>query len=218
MMPQRLKYYRETISLSGITVPVKIFLAEGLSEALFLERLFQEEMLDPNEVIIFCIKGVNNLGLTLKLLVDEEEFPHVTSLGIMLDADTRPKTRFNMALRECRKIRFISTATTMTGPGVCSEGRRKLGIFVSPGDGRNGCIETLILDEVREKPEFSCLEDLVDCLIALGASKLSDKALCQMYISLKRDRVCGAGRAFESGIFDISHPAYEQAAGIFTLV
>ena len=218
-MPDRYTFFREKkISLLEIRTARKIFLAEGLSEALFLERLFEERSLNPHELIVFCFKGVNNFGPILKLLNDEENFSQITSLGIMLDADSKPKYRLNSVLRECRKIEFISDKAIMTEPGIFREEGRNLGIFVSPGEEKNGSIETLIMSEIEERPEFACLEELVNCLRNLGCPKLSEKALCQMFISLKRDRVCGAGRGFQAGIFDITHSAYEQAARIFMSV
>ena len=50
------KFYRCKISLSGVTEPPKIFLAEGLSEALFLDELFQNEQLDTDEMYVFCFR------------------------------------------------------------------------------------------------------------------------------------------------------------------
>ena len=68
----------------------KIFLAEGLAEAFFLDTLFYQKNFDKNEYCVFCFEGISKLAPSFKFLCSETEFDHVKSIGIMIDANDDP--------------------------------------------------------------------------------------------------------------------------------
>ncbi len=58
-MTDSYRFYRTKMTLAGHRY-AKIFLAEGLAEALFLDTLFTLKNFDENEYCVFCIKGISN--------------------------------------------------------------------------------------------------------------------------------------------------------------
>ncbi len=86
-MPRFYKNYQSTWGLAGDIKPSKLFLAEGDSEAFFLESLFTAREFDESEYCVFCIKGIKNLGVKLHFLSTEPNFHFIKSLGIMVDAN-----------------------------------------------------------------------------------------------------------------------------------
>ena len=203
------------ISLAGFPTAPKIFLAEGDAEGFFLEALFRDRDYPPDQYAVFCYGGNRRLGIALKTLQGELLFPDVNALGIMTDADTKSSGTRDSVMNHCRKIRYIGPRTILRS-GFASFQRRKLGVFVSPGGGRRGRIETLIKMEVAGEPENPCIEAFSDCLADTTGQTLSEKAIAQAFITSRIDSLCGVGRAFEAGVFDINNAAYEDAVNIFT--
>ena len=208
--------HRESkITLAGFSTAPKVFLTEGEAEGFFLEALFRDRGYPPDQYAVFCYGGNTRLGIALKTLHSELIFPDVNVLGIMTDADTHPSGVRNSVMGHCRKIGYIGPNTRLRS-GFASFQRRRLGIFVSPGSGRRGRIETLIKTEVAGKPENPCIEAFSDCMSDATGRRLSEKAIAQVFITSKIDSLCGVGRAFDAGVLDINNAAYADAVDIFT--
>jgi hypothetical protein len=210
-------FYREKLDLEGHRF-TKIFLAEGTAEALFLNTLFTLRQFNENEYCIFCIKGLNNLKTSLKILNSREEFEQVKSLGIMVDADSNPQGRMASVLQQLCDFDLsdknfdLKTDTTYQYKG------RRIGVFISPGAGKKGRIENMIAEEIIAKDEYTCISNYMKCLDEKCNRKLDEKALVQIFISSNKSDLCGTGRGFEVGILDVEHKAYESAVTTFTSI
>ena len=211
------KFYREKITLAGQRYE-KIFLAEGLAEALFFDTLFTKNNFDENEYCVFCFKGISNLTYSLKILCSEPEFDHVKSLGIMIDADDNPKGRMDSTLRYLHHYDLSDENFVLEENTIFEYKGRRIGIFISPGMGKEGRIETMIVEEIATKKEYDCILEYFNCLNERHHINLDEKAIVQIYISLKKSDLCGTGRGFEAGIFDIEHIIYESAVTTFTSI
>ena len=95
---------------------------------------------------------------------------------------------------------------------------RRIGIFISPGMGEEGRIETMIVKEIATVKEYDCISEYLKCLKERYHINLDDKAIVQIYISSKQSGQCGSGRGFEVGILDIDHKTYELAVNTFTSI
>ena len=215
-----LKFYRNYRKskwhLSGDFSPHKVFLAEGDAEAFFLESLFTLRGFKESEYCVICFKGINNFNPTLHYLKEQENFYLVKALGVMLDADNDPESRLRSVLSNLKNYGLADESTTLNEYNTSDHNGLCLGIFISPGDSHSGNIETLALREIQTKPENECIETLRVCIESICGEVISDKALTQIYISLKKPGLCGTGRGFESGILDVAHRAYEQVVRTFT--
>jgi hypothetical protein len=211
------RFYRETITLAGHRY-AKIFLAEGLAEALFLNTLFTRKNFDENEYCVFCIKGISNLGTSLKYLCSETEFDQVKSLGIMIDADDNPKGRMDSVLNHLNNHDLSDENFDLKENTVFEYNERQIGIFISPGEGKKGRIETIIVEELSTKKEYECISEYINCLSERCHNTLDEKAIVQIYISSKKSDLCGTGRGFEAMILDIDHKTYELAVTTFTSI
>ena len=210
-------FYRKKMTLAGQRY-VKIFLAEGLSEALFLDTLFTRKKFDKNEYCVFCIEGISNLKPSLKYLCSETEFDHVKSLGIMIDADDNPKERMDSVLNQLRDYDLSDENVDLKKNTVFVYNGRCIGIFISPGIGEKGRIETMIAKEIVTMKEYDCMSEYLKCLNERHHISLDEKAIVQIYISSKKPGLCGTGRGFEAGILDIEHKVYELAVTTFTSI
>jgi len=209
-------FYRTRLRLTGEPQFSKIFLAEGLAEALFLDTLFSNKGYDPNEYCVFCFEGITKFGTALKILCTEPNFKHVTSLGIMVDADSDPNGRLKGILGELAKYDLANKRTDPLENNIFEFSERRIGIFISPGGENEGRIETMIVEEIASTKEDDCISEFNQCISSKHNITLDEKAIVQIYISLKRSNLCGTGRGFEAGIFDIDHKAYRLAVRVFT--
>ncbi len=210
-------FYREKMTLAGHRY-AKIFLAEGMAEALFLDTIFTRKNFDKNEYCVFCIKGISNLKFSLKTLSSEVEFDHVNSLGIMIDAENNLEGRMISILKQLREIDLSDDNFDLKKETIYQYKERQIGVFISPGTGKNGRIETMIFEEIVTRNEYACITDYLKCLNDRCKINLDEKALVQIFISSKQSDLCGTGRAFEAGILDVEHKAYELAVNTFTSI
>jgi len=209
-------YGQSKMRLSGDFSPRKVFLGEGDAEAFFLESLFTRRGFDESEYCVFCFRGIANLGPTLHFLKEEPNFHLVSAVGIMLDANNDHDSRLKSVLSNLRNIGCADESTTFHKDNITAHNGLRLGVFVSPGDSQHGTIATLAIREIQTKRENECLENLRACIDSRCGEAISDKALTQIYISLKKPRLCGTGRGFEAGVLDVEHPAYGVAVRTFT--
>ena len=206
-----------TITLADFRVAPRIFLAEGASEAYFLNKLLEKLGRSADEYVVFCYGGNNGLPAALKSLSSNEIFSEVTKIGVMTDADDNSEIVRESVLNEFRKIGYIDSKTEMN-EGLARHDGRTLGVFVTPEGNSVGRIETMIMNEISGKNEILCINQLRQCLEEKAGNSLTDKAICQIFISIKKDNLCGVGRAFDMGIFDINDPAYDAAVSFFSSI
>jgi len=210
-------FYRDKIDLTGQHY-TKIFLAEGTAEALFIDTLFTKKQFNENEYCVFCFAGINKLKTTLKNITNRVEFEQVTSLGIMIDADDHPEGRMESVLQQLCDFDLSDNKFDLKKDTIYQYKERQIGVFISPGEGKNGRIETMIAEEIAKRNEYACIADYLECLNKKCNLKLDEKALVQIFISSKQSNLCGTGRAFEAGILDVDHEAYESAVITFTSI
>ena len=214
-MPRFYKNYQSTWGLAGDIKPSKLFLAEGDSEAFFLESLFTAREFDESEYCVFCIKGIKNLGVKLHFLSTEPNFHFIKSLGIMVDANGDSNARLTSVLSSLRSVGCADVSTSFNGGNIAVHNGLRIGLFISPGNSEPGTIETLTIREIRDQQESKCIEALDGCIEPVCGAALSEKALTQIYISIKKGSLCGVGRAFGAGILKVEHPAYKEAVETF---
>lgn len=215
-MPRFYRMYPpKKVGLAGDLRPSKLFLAEGSSEAFFLESLFTDRGFDESEYCVFCIEGIDNLRPNLHFLSTEPNFHLVKSMGIMVDANGDADARLTSVLSSLKRYGCADDSTSFNGGNIAVYKGLRIGLFISPGNSEPGTIETLTVREIRDQQESECIEALEGCIKSVCGAVLSEKALTQIYISIKNGSLCGVGRAFQAGILKVEHPAYEEAVETF---
>ncbi|MEA2007606.1 MAG: DUF3226 domain-containing protein [Chloroflexota bacterium] len=141
----------------AITKP-KLLLVEGQDEVHFFGQLLAD--LDIVDVEIRDIMGKTKFRKRLKGLPDITGFGNVSSVGIVVDADNKPKGTFDS----------ISDALDVSGFPKPIASLQPIGddlqvtVMVLPGDGRKGMLEDLCLESVADDPAILCVEDYFQCL------------------------------------------------------
>lgn len=204
-------YYRKNMSLHDADQIKTLFLAEGDSEAFFIDALLRNNGCSEQEVYVFCFKGVSKLKAALRYLRSERNFGRVDAIGIMIDADDVPAGRLNMVCDILVNQGITGTRSDFANQVIVESNNRKIVVFVSPGNGQNGTIETLVRQEIATQPENDCIDLFVSCLSKIDID-LNEKSIVQQFISIRKPRLCGVGRAFQAGVLNVQADVYRQAA------
>lgn len=204
------------ISLYGFSSAPKVFVAEGAAEAFFFEALFRDRNLPPDQYAVFDIYGKDKLKTALRVLSSDPLFSDVKVLGIMMDADNSPQGRLESILNNCRDIKFIGPETKIRNNGIARYQGKKLGVFVTPGKGSKGEMETLIKKEIEKSPEHPCIEEFKNCVKVQTGRNLIKKQIARIYISSIHKGVYGIAGGFDAKVLDINNPVYREPVRIFT--
>ncbi len=205
-----MKYARDKISLSGQDSPSVVFLAEGKPEWLFVDKVLEKFDAPIQDCVVLLLRGYTDLEKKIGLILEEDNSDNISSLGIMLDANNVPDRRLRKAANALRRAGFPSDENELRDGGICADGARRTSVFLSPGQGRKGRIEDLVIEEIRTTDLFDCVSGFKVCVEGVPC-QIDDKGVVQTYISARTGNLCGVGRAFQKGVLDINHDAYRTA-------
>lgn len=177
----------------------KLLLAEGKTPANFLEA-FVQFLGIGDKIEIRDYGGIGDLPTFLKTISRTAGFrDNVTRLGITRDSE-------NSVAEAQRKIDGAVAAADLPSNVQVSS-------VVLPHD-RPGCIETLLLRAVQEKPVMPCVQQFMDCATSRGvvfpAGAALDKAMLQVYMSSLEKTQIHPGTAARFGAWPFESDALEE--------
>ncbi|MCC7143819.1 MAG: hypothetical protein IT349_17105 [Candidatus Eisenbacteria bacterium] len=181
-----------------------VLLAEGRDLDVFLQALLRN--LGIGGVEIFNFGGVSQCRPFLEAFVLTPGFELVERLGVVRDAEgsassARDSLRdaiSNAGLRPSRREEI------WTGQ------RPSVGYFILPGGGRDGALEDLCLDSVREDPALACVDSFFECLSRRRPPPLNPrKARLMAFLASRERHVPLVGNAANAGVFPFDSPAFQ---------
>ena len=178
-------------------------LVEGKDEVNFFEALLGH--LGVDTVHIQSFDGALNLSPFLDGIVREPAFRAVRRIGIVRDADKSAQSAFDSVLSSLRQADLPQPARL----GARSGGRPEVSVFVMPGNGRPGMLETILHDTFRGTPIDDCIDGYFECVGGLLGADLRrpDKARVHAWLATRPDPHVSAGVAAKKGYWDMDHPA-----------
>lgn len=213
--PEQIEYSRSSrkggsLSLAGKQVR-HLFLAEGGAEEGLVNALLRRQKTSPTTSLVGCLKGIQRLHDVLRALVTEPEWADLHSVTILLDADDNPQGRLSNTWDALGEIVGITEQSVAAGKqrGWTLSGGTRYALWLNPGKSRRGTIEDLVLDTLDPKAR-DCIATLWHC--ATGHAKArepSPKAEVAVWLALRADLGLGLGTAFERGLIDLDHRAFE---------
>lgn len=181
----------------------KLIISEGVDDKHFFDVLFKH--LELTNIQSEQIEGKTKLKSNLKALILQTGFSSLDSFVITRDADEDHKAAFQSvcgALKDCG-------LDIPPKPGVFTSGKIRIGIFIFPGSGKDGCLEDLCIEAVNQKPEFSCVESYFQCLQDLGIkTKHLSKAKSRVFVASIDGEITHLGRACERKCWSLDAPAF----------
>ena len=84
-------------------------------------------------------------------------------------------------------------------------GKPNVGIFIMPGDFKNGMLEDLCLRTVKDNPAVKCAETFIECALKLEAPPRNiAKAKAQAFLAAMPDIVSSVGLGAEKRYWDFN--------------
>lgn len=144
--------------IEAITTP-KLLLVEGKDEKNIFTALLSHLSLEDIQVL--DIAGKTKIHKKLKALTTlAPNFSNVTSIGIVRDADDKPKGAFQSI---CSALKKAGLSVPRKQLSFTAE-RPKIGILILPKPGSKGMLEDICLESIKDTPEVKCIKIYFDCI------------------------------------------------------
>jgi len=194
------------IDFNSLSPDSRLFLGEGSSEVGLLNAIVAE--LAVQRAVVFDVKGETHLKTVLNVLSDQVTARGPLScLGIVFDANADAKAKLDSIAAILKSCGFDFDVANLSAEGVYTHGSLPIGVFISPGHGKAGRIETMILGEVATSPVQPCVQDFAKCIEQRSGRKMDEKGLVQAYLG-SFNAAHGIAVAFEKQILNIKHDTY----------
>ena len=139
----------------------KLLLVEGEDERRVFGVLVRQMWID--DVQIHPYGGKNQLRPFLKNLVVDTNFPNLSSIAVVMDADTNSdaaKDRIRGALETSGLPAPRSALSPM------SDGGLTVSFLVVPHESGSGALEDVVLASVADDPAIECTDSFLECIRA----------------------------------------------------
>lgn len=189
-----------------------VLIVEGHGDLVFFAEAL-EHLKEPNQVFIQQMGGRGNfrrgkpqLTLTLETFLSPPLLAQKAAIGLIADADTDPAAT-------CQSLEGVLSAIThqTVKAGAWTAGPPRIGLFIVPGAGRKGEIETLVWESWSNDPKNvgpkQCVETFLACMEGHGHSAHSpDKGRIGALLSVLSDEDPRLGPGARDGKFDFTRP------------
>lgn len=189
-----------------------VLIVEGYSDLLFFAEAL-EWLKKPNGVFIKDLGGSGNfkrnkrrMKSMLETFLSPALLTEKSAIGVVVDAD-------NDAAASSKRLEV--TLSTITGQpvttGAWTAGPPRIGLFVVPGAGRQGEIETLVWEAWANDPanagSRTCVEGFLACMDQHGrTARSADKGRIGALLSVLSDEDPRLGPGARDGAFDFARP------------
>lgn len=180
-------------------------LVEGKDSEGFFKALIRH--LGLTSVQIQDFGGVNDLRNFLRAFVSGPDFPLVTSIGIVRDAEASSTRAFESVQGSLKGVEL----PVPHAAGQLLGDRPAVAVMILPGANRAGMLETLLNETVRGDQVQSCIDDFFRCVKKHCGKQVRrpDKARAHAYLATKPDPHLSVGFAAERGYWNLDHQALE---------
>lgn len=190
----------------------RVLVVEGYSDLLFFAEVL-ESLGNPSGVFIQELGGSGNfrrnrrrMKPALETFLAPSLLAQKTAIGVVVDADTNP------AATSQTLETVLSTITDQpVKTGTWTAGPPSIGLFVVPGGGRPGEIETLVWEAWSSDPANAgpktCVDTFLACMDSHGKTAHSpDKGRIGALLSVLSDEDPRLGPGARDRVFDFTRP------------
>lgn len=167
----------------------KVLIVEGKDECVFFEVLL--DYLGIEGVEIHDAGGKTNYEDRIPALMSTRGFDEVEIIGVVRDADDNVDGAFNAIKNLMIHLGFSPPDTNYT----FKNGNPNIGIYILPGNSKNGMLEDLCLSTVNGHPVMGHVDDFIDMAASLPACspKNHSKTKTQVFLASMPKIACSVG-------------------------
>ena len=185
---------------------------EGVNDSEVIKQLAEQENI--NGVNLEHMGGDSGLlPDKLHFVANRRNFNALPALAVVLDANGDPVNALSTANNELQKIiPFDQPSLKYDEVREVNWEKRaiRVGVFITPGGGRNGALEELILPTVPADLT-KCIHDFRECARKAGKGatvKKESKKAAQALLSALPKHCINLAHAAEQGMIDFNHNAF----------
>lgn len=185
-----------------------LLLVEGKDE----DYVFQEYLshLNLGDIQIEMVGGKNNFAAKFPALVKSTGFNKVKTIGFIRDADDSPTGAF-------QSISDLLTREGYNPPShkgsVSTSGEVNIGVYILPNNLDQGCLEDLLLETIKNKSEYECIEQWHNCIKDKenkpNQNQVS-KAKTQVFLASQKKIAPSIGIGAKKGYWDFSSSQFDS--------
>ena len=192
----------------SITKP-KQLLVEGRDEEGVFEALLSHLEIDDIEVRNY--QGKNNFRTFLNVFLNTPGYSQVRSIGIVRDADNSAEAAFQ-SVRDSLNSLNLPMPDSVQTPAV---GSIRVAVFIMPGVGQCGALETLCLSALEDDPAMGCVSDFMQCIqqSVVKVPKTLAKAKIHAFLASREDPELRLGEAALRGYLPWDDAAFAKVIG-----
>ena len=184
----------------------RVLIVEGYSDLLFFAELC-EWLFSKEVVFIKQMGGKGNINTaSLKAFLSPKLLAEKKAVGVITDADESEAGRVE-SLKKC--LRNLTRQEVENG--AWTDGPPRIGLFVVPGGGRTGEIETLMWQAWGNDPANvavkACVDTFLECMQGQGRAPQSiDKGRLSALLAVLNDEDPRLGPGARAKKFDFGRP------------
>ena len=186
----------------------KQLLVEGREEQFFFDAFLRH--LGINDVQIQNCGGKDNLRAVLRTVAGSLDFPLVSSIGIVRDADDNAQSALQSVQDSLGNTDLPVPQSFLTPAGESPT----VSVFIMPDNYNNGALEHLCLSAAEQDPAMHCVEEFLACIHARVPNPPQDsgKSRIHAFLASRVDPELRLGEAAQRGYIDWTHPAFNDLA------
>jgi hypothetical protein len=183
-----------------------LILVEGPDDDNFFRALARHLEIDNLQVI--NIEGKDNLRSVLGAIINMRDFPMVTSLIVVRDADSDPQA----VLQSVSSALAAHDLPVPHRPLTFAEGRPQTAFIILPDADSTGELEDLCLRAIADDPALPCVDQYFECLMQSGFQlpAAMSKARIQVFLASKNRARLRVGEAAQAGFWPFESDAFEE--------
>ncbi|MGB4705172.1 MAG: DUF3226 domain-containing protein [Candidatus Saccharicenans sp.] len=189
-----------------------LLVVEGKDDAdffeAFLKALSREIQEIKDKFDIFYIEGKKKLPKALEAIKQTPGFNKVDALIIIEDSNSSPDSTLQ-SIKDSLKKAGLPIPRKATEP---SGKKPKVMILLLPDTNKQGMLEDLCLESVKNDPAVNCMENYFNCLKSKGIKiKVSfSKAKCLAFLASRPKVPKNIGIAAHQGVWPFDSPAFDK--------
>jgi len=182
----------------------KQLIVEGQDTADFLSSLLREFKIKGFQIQNFG--GVNELKPFLKSLISLSSFSEkVQVVGIIRDAEDNVENSWKSLQGTLKHVGL----DVPDNPGAVIKGNPNVGAYLLPDNKKNGMLEDLCWDAVKNEPQIKCIDDFFDCLKSKAQlPKNIQKARVLAFLATRKKSKFKIGDAANAGYWNFDSEVY----------
>jgi hypothetical protein len=187
----------------------RVLVVEGYGDLLFYAEVL-EFVGKLEQVFIKQLGGNSDLERKLETLVNPVMLARKKSIAFVFDADENPQST-----RQSLEHSLSRLTGQQVRDGQWTQGTPKIGLFIVPGNGTKGEIETLVWRSWAADPanagQKQCIEDYLACMRAGNAvARSPDKGLVGALLAVRYDEDPRLGPGARAKVFDLNRPELQN--------